>query len=322
MARSKDMVPYEQLLRRFSEGGVAPDWVESTVAKDVPRTLLAGRPPPGSADQEALSRLLCALAQWDPELAYCQGMNYVARFALLSSDLRRPCAQGLAGILSDGAGEGSCGSLAEHGPQGDREAESFWLVASLMWNYGARGLFLHRTPLLKLYSFCLSRLLEQRLPEVHSSLEGLDTVLGYKWFGTLFTTVLPFEVAAQAWDLIFRDGLPALLRLALGLCSLLAPTLSAARREGEEAAEVVGRLQRQLPKDVTPLLPQGAAACAGGQPAQASWERKAGARLLEAAEGHSCSPPELEPLLAAFRRERPADAADLSESFTFQVSKL
>jgi len=165
--------------------------------------------------------------------------------------------------------------------------------------------------LLKLYSFCLSRLLAERLPEVHGLLEGLDAVLGYKWFGTLFTTVLPVEVAARIWDMVFRDGLPALLRCALGLCSLLGPTLREARHDGEDAIEVMGRLQRQLQTDVTPLLPGGA----GG--AHGNTARLVGERLQGEAQNHAFELDELEALLEVWRLEDPQSAKDLGDSFSF-----
>jgi len=306
---------YHELAGLAAEGGTLPSWVEATIANDVPRTLLEGQPAPGPEDQEALARLLRALACWDPELAYCQGMNYVVRFAFLSSDMPHSVDED---VDKDGTAD-IAGCVSENaGPAGGTEAEAFWLVACLLGRYGARGLFLERTPLLKLYSFCLSRLLEQRLPEVHSSLDGLDAVLGFKWFGTLFTTLLPYEMAAQAWGLIFRDGLTALLCLALGLCSLLAPALHAAQQEGQDATEFIGQLQRQLPRGAGTLLPPDGNE-GGGAPHRhrRAAARVAGRQLLRAAEAQPCSAADLEPLLQAWRHERPGDAADLGEAFTF-----
>mmetsp|Transcript_95319 Transcript_95319/g.269288 ORF Transcript_95319/g.269288 Transcript_95319/m.269288 type:complete len:373 (-) Transcript_95319:86-1204(-) len=302
MASGEDAATYGELVRAPSSGDSLPASVEATIANDVPRTLLQDKAPLGPQDREALTRMLRALARWDPELSYCQGMNYITRFALLSS-----------GVDHAGDGVKSGSGQVEGSPQPSEaaEADAFWLIACLLWRYGARALFLERTPLLKLYGFCLSRLLQRRLPEAHSALDGLDAVLGFKWFGTLFTTVLPFGVAARAWDLLVRDGLTALLCLALGLCSLLAPALLAAKQEGEEACEVMGRLQKQLPADVTPLLP------AGVQAGGLSDEALGAQRLLAAAESQACEAGELEPLLEAWRQERPQDAADLGESFTF-----
>lgn len=197
-------------------------------------------------------------------------------------------------------------------------------MACLMQQYDARGFFLHGTPLLKLYGFCLSRLLERHIPELHQSLEGLDEVLGFKWFGTLFTTVLPFEVALRAWDLLFHDGLLALLRLALGVCALLAPALLAAEGEGEELVDRLGRLQRELPADAAPLLRpprrggEGLPAAAGEPAAPADGGRAAarlaGNRLVAAAESFRLRPEEFEGLLVAWKRERPEEAADLGQS--------
>ncbi|CAK0853505.1 unnamed protein product, partial [Prorocentrum cordatum] len=166
---------------------------------------------------------------------------------------------------------------------------------------------------LKLYGFCLSRLLRKRLPEFHRTLAGIDDVLGFKWFGTLFTTVLPREAALRAWDVILRDGLSALLALALGLCSLVAPALAAAVKEGSEAPEFMGLLQRRLAVDPAPLLPADWAPARGREAEQRA--RKAGQRLIEAAEEQRCSLEELSSLLELWRQERPADASDLDAGF-------
>lgn len=302
--------PYQELLHAAVDGKSLPPAVEASICKDVPRTFFSGQPPPEGEDFETLGRVLRVLAFWDPELAYCQGVNFAAAFALRAWSVE------------------SDGTNSSEPPRGRSEEESFWLVACLMRQYGARWFFLHHTPLLKLYGFCLSRLLERHLPEMHRILEGLDAVLGFKWFGTIFTTVLPFEVAMRAWDMLFRDGLVALLRLALGLCFLLAPALLAAEREGEEAVETMGRLQRQLSVDAAPLLrpPQpgmGAGDRCKGVGAdemdvnEQSAGQLAGNRLMAAAESFEFSLGELEVLLLAWKNERPGDAADLGEGFSF-----
>lgn len=324
MAMRQREKPYEELARVAAQEGALPPGADIAITNDVPRTFFAGHSPPSPEEAETLQRLLRALAILDPELAYCQGMNFIVAFAILSSGWG-----GHKGGNGKPLGSASLTADVNVGcPHDNVEVDAFWLVVCLLEYYGARGLFLQNTPLLKLYSYCLSRLLERRLPQVHSLLGGLDAILGFKWFGTLFTTVLPPEAALRAWDLLLHDGLNALLCLALGLCSLMAPALQAAAEEGEEPCDVLGRLQRQLPLDASLLLPPGnmprqPAANTGKarMPAMQEPNRTMGEHLLVAASNFACNPQELEELLLEWRREHPKDAPDL-EFFSFFTISL
>jgi len=276
----------------------------------VPRTYFSGQEPPGPDKAASVERILRTLAFWDPKLAYCQGLNFLAAFALESSRWKH---------VSEDLGGQACSqsNIIVVASSGTIETDAFWLVACLMRDYGARNLFLDKTPLLKLYGFCLRRLVEKRMPELHVFLSGLEQVLGYKWFGTLFTTVLPPVVTARAWDLMLREGLHTLLFVAVGLCSMLEPSLLAAEAEGLEAYEVIGDLQRRLPRDIEALLPKGWAQQNGVTAGEA-----AGIRLLEATErvwGGGVD--DLEELLLEWRSIHPSDAADLDPEFSFQRGK-
>lgn len=298
---------YRELVRAAAQGGSLPPAVAVAIDNDVQRTFFPGRAPPGSGEVEALGRMLRALAIWDPQVAYCQGMNFLAAFALAS-----------AGQASCGAADPQGHSTGSPSPSDSPEEDAFWLAACLIEQYGARGFFSVNTPLLKLYGFCLSRLLEQRLPEFYKALGGLDTVLGFKWFGTVFTTVLPLEAAVCAWDLLIRDGLSMLLSVALGLCSLVAPAFAAGLKEGADAPEMLGLLQRQLPLDSGLLLPPGWAPAKGHEASQrAQKARKARECFFAAAEAHRCTLGELDALLRAWQQEQPHEAAELGGSFSW-----
>jgi len=304
--------PYAQLAKAAARSDALPTAADVAISNDVPRTFFASWPARGAQETDALARLLRALVLWDPEVAYCQGMNYVVFFALRTAALG--CSDGDRAVGLDL--RNAYATVSD-----EQETSAFSLVTCLMQHYGARALFLDRTPLLKLYSFCFARLMERRLPSVQRSLEGLDGVLGFKWFGTLFTTILPPQAVMRVWDVLFRDGLPALLCVALALCSLVAPALEDAVRQGEEAAEVMGQLQRQLPVDTTPLLPTDWASSApDGEPEALAAIKAdaAGERLVDATERYLCSADELDALLAAWRREHPSDAVDLGEAFSFR----
>eukprot|EP00930_Biecheleria_cincta_P097554 TRINITY_DN89257_c0_g1_i1.p1 TRINITY_DN89257_c0_g1~~TRINITY_DN89257_c0_g1_i1.p1 ORF type:complete len:383 (-),score=62.16 TRINITY_DN89257_c0_g1_i1:263-1411(-) len=294
---------YAELVRKSAKEDAVPAQVLRSIAADVPRTMFAGQHLT-AAETESLERILRCIALWDAELAYCQGLNFIASFALRSATER-------AASNEVGASSGSQPSQLS----GSVEEDTFWLLCCVLRDYGARELFLDRTPLLKLYSFCLARLIEQQLPELQRILSGLEEVLGYKWFGTMFVTLLPPNVVAQIWNLMLAEGLPALIASAMGLCLLLTDVLRKGQQEGEEAMAVIGELQRQLPSDISPLLPLG-----WTSPSRNTEEAhaEAGKRLLEAAGKFKCGTEELEALLAQWRIERPGESADLSDVFSFR----
>lgn len=292
---------YWELVSQASRTEGLPQEVRNTIRSDVPRTFFFGRPRPRLEESQALERMLFALALWDPGLAYCQGMNFLACFALLAAGWGAPgCAQ------AEASGEVSGAVTALD------EERAFWLVACLMRDYGARELFLDRTPLLKCYSFCFATLLKRQLPGLYSFLKGgMADVIGFKWFGTLMTTLLPLETAACAWDVLVRDGLDALLPLALGICSLVEPQLLAKAKAGVEPEEGFGKVEKRLPQEPALLLE----GCEEG--AEREVGARAAERLVRTAERFTCGPKELETLLDAWRRECPTEAADLNPDFSF-----
>lgn len=297
---------YADLVRRSAEAGAIPADVLRSITADVPRTMLAGQHLT-EAEKESLGRILRCIALWDTELAYCQGLNFIAYFALRSA--------------AEHASLNDMGTSSSSQPSqlsGSVEEDTFWVLCCVLRDYGARELFLNHTPLLRLYSFCLARLIKQQLPEVHSILAGLEEVLGYKWFGTLFVTLLPSGLTAQIWNLILTEGLHVIIASALGLCSLMTDALRKGQQEGDEAMAVIGDLQRQLPLDISPLLPPGWTSTNGNADEA---EAEAGKRLLEAAGKFQCGTEDLEALLAQWRSEQPGDSADLCDGFSFQKAK-
>jgi len=306
---------YQELAKRASEADVLPANVEKLIRGDVPRTFFVGQPAPEEDEQQTMERILRAVALWDPALGYCQGVNFLSFFVMSAS--RSPSA-------GDGVVEFTPSQLKaiKACSTGSDEADAFWLVVCILRDYGARGLFVEKTPLLKLYSFCLSQLIARRLPELHAFLCGLDSVLGFKWFGTLFTTMLPLPVAQRAWDLVLRDGLHFMLYIALGMCSLMTPALLAAAAEGDEAHEALGNMQRRLPRDATALMPLDFQP-QPDEPAGAV-EAAAGTRLVKSAIGFAGPGggiETVEELLALWRTQQPDEAADLGDDFTFRRGK-
>lgn len=145
--------------------------------------------------KQQLASVLRVFACVFPKVGYCQGMNFVAGFILLSS------------------------------PPGNSSPDNaFFMLVEIMSKYGASLLFCDGLPLLKLYTYQFRLLLERLFPDVHKHLlaENITPELyATKWFLTAFTQPLPFEVTARLWDLIVCDGLQSLVHIALATIKLL-----------------------------------------------------------------------------------------------------
>lgn len=167
--------------------GSAGDRWRTQIHLDAPRTF----PKLLSFDldqRNRLERVLLAYTALDPELGYCQGMNFVAGLLLVASD-------------------------------GDEE-EAFWMLACLMKESGLRGFYARGFPLLQKYCQAFDVMLEMESPELRSHLVRLEVDVGlflHPWLLTLFAGTLPLPATLTLCDAIVARGLEACLPLALGL---------------------------------------------------------------------------------------------------------
>lgn len=143
-----------------------------------------------------LYKLLHAFAANDPEVAYCQGMNYIAFFILLISDFR--------------------------------EVESFYMLFNIFSDtfnskLGIRGFYTQGFYLLNYYVYVFHYFFEQRNSKlrkhISETLELNDDIWVSKWFMSLFTICFPFEVVARIWDCLFVYGLEFLVKFTLSFLS-------------------------------------------------------------------------------------------------------
>lgn len=146
----------------------------------------------------SLYKLLHSFAANDKEVAYCQGMNYIANFLLLISDFN--------------------------------EVDSFYMLLSLFSetfnnNLGIRGFYTQGFQLLNFYTYVFHYFFEERQPKLRKHiikvLELQDEFWISKWFMTLFTICFPFEVVARIWDCLFSHGLDFLVKFTLAFLSEL-----------------------------------------------------------------------------------------------------
>mmetsp|Transcript_59340 Transcript_59340/g.125744 ORF Transcript_59340/g.125744 Transcript_59340/m.125744 type:complete len:398 (-) Transcript_59340:212-1405(-) len=185
---------YESLLQQETT------WIK-LIEADAPRTF------PGNAVfeefyLEKMKRVLSAYSAHDPEVGYCQGLNFVV---------------GLLLITANGA-----------------EEDVFWVFVALMHGCSLRHFYKDGFPLLQQYSGAFSALLKVAIPELaeHFDEEGLDvSIFLQPWYLTLFATNLPLPVVCFLWDGIFTNGLPFLLNIGVTMLGNLRNALLEMRFE-------------------------------------------------------------------------------------------
>jgi predicted nucleic acid-binding Zn-ribbon protein len=108
------------------------------------------------------------------------------------------------------------------------EQEAFCLLVRLMHHYGLRDLFIQDMPGLHMRLYQFERLLEDLEPALYCHLHrrGISPHLyATQWFLTLFAYRFPLQLVLRIYDLIFSEGLSAVLRFGIVLMQKNASTL-------------------------------------------------------------------------------------------------
>ncbi|KAJ1828346.1 GTPase-activating protein [Coemansia sp. RSA 2599] len=138
------------------------------------------------AGQEGLFAVLRAYALYDTEVGYCQGLGFVVGPLLLNMP----------------------------------DEEAFCVLARLMYTYGLRGHFLPTMDDLQLRLYQFDHVLRETLPRLarHFQQQGVEaTMYVSQWLMTMFAYRLPIELTFRLFDVVFAEGLDALLRMAIAV---------------------------------------------------------------------------------------------------------
>ncbi|KAF9772817.1 hypothetical protein IL306_009457 [Fusarium sp. DS 682] len=104
--------------------------------------------------------------------------------------------------------------------EGMPEQEAFCLLVRLMNHYKLRDLFIQDMPGLHMHLYQFERLLEDFEPALYCHLHrrGISPHLyATQWFLTLFAYRFPLQLVLRIYDLIFSEGLSAILRFGIVL---------------------------------------------------------------------------------------------------------
>ncbi|GBE62362.1 GTPase activator [Babesia ovata] len=174
----------------------------SIIQIDVPRTFPELKVFDVEAQQQ-LSRILHAYANYNPEVGYCQGMNFVAGLLLLVS--------------------------------GFNEVESYVGFVGLMREFGLAEFYMPSFPLIQKYIQAFEALTDDMWPDLHKHFQQEEisvAVFLHQWFLTMFVIILPLRTVVALWDYILYNGLSSVLAVSLGLQYLLAPQMKQLKFEG------------------------------------------------------------------------------------------
>ena len=157
--------------------------ISNLINKDIKRSLQENKISNNELS-ESLFRILKSIALLDKELSYCQGMNFICGFMLITFD--------------------------------GNETDSFFLLMSLFSQtfvrskFDLRGFFIENFPLLGLYIYIFKYYLRKKFKKIFEHLNNLEIPNQSwiaKWFQTLFVHSFPINDVIRIWDGIFSEGL-------------------------------------------------------------------------------------------------------------------
>ncbi|KAF4581940.1 GTPase activating protein [Ophiocordyceps camponoti-floridani] len=186
----------EERKKKTKENAAALQKLEKTIRRDLGARTSYSKYAAASGLQDGLFGVCKAYALYDEGVGYAQGMNFLIMPLLFNMP----------------------------------EQEAFCLLVRLMNQYHLRELFIQDMPGLHMHLYQFERLLEDTEPALYCHLHrrGISSHLyATQWFLTLFAYRFPLQLVLRIYDLIFSEGLSAILRFGIVLMQKNAATLLA-----------------------------------------------------------------------------------------------
>ncbi|KAJ2906267.1 uncharacterized protein MKZ38_002346 [Zalerion maritima] len=183
-----------EMKKREKEDAAKVQKLEKTIKRDLGARTSYSKFAAASGLQDGLFGVCKAYALFDEAVGYAQGMNFVVMPLLFNMP----------------------------------EEEAFCLLVRLMNQYGLRDMFVVDMPGLHKALYRFERLLEDLEPALYCHLHrrGISPHLyATQWFLTLFAYRFPLQLVLRVYDLIFSEGLSAVLRFGIVLMQKNAQTL-------------------------------------------------------------------------------------------------
>lgn len=146
---------------------------------------------------EPVRRVLLAFAAKNPELGYCQSMNFIAAALLRYCD----------------------------------EESAFWILCSLLEDILPEGYYTRNMVGIRVDMLVLNSLVMRYLPNLHKHLSEHNVDLSpvsMNWFLCLYVNTLPANARDRVLDCLLHEGSKVLFRVALALLRFMEPALLSA----------------------------------------------------------------------------------------------
>ena len=166
---------------------------EANIKKDLRRTLPNKLEfnEPGGSGKNRLYNVLKAYAQYDPQVKYCQGLNYVAAMILLYIN---------------------------------KEELAFFTLVHIMYNFDWRQVYTEEMPKLTILIDLFISKLEMYLPKVYNHLRVLEVDISGLFshvFLSIFIYCTPLSLAVRIFDLFMLEKENALISVAINMLRIM-----------------------------------------------------------------------------------------------------
>ncbi|QIW97273.1 hypothetical protein AMS68_002791 [Peltaster fructicola] len=179
-------VQHKLLAEKHKRESAAIQKLEKTIRRDLGARTSFSKYTQSAGLQDGLFGVCKAYALFDTPVGYAQGINFIAMPLLFNMS----------------------------------EEEAFTLLIRLMHHYQVRTLFEPDMPGLHLRLYQFERLLEDHEPALFCHLKRRHVspnLYATQWFLTLFAYRFPLQLVLRVYDMIFSEGLTAILRFGLVL---------------------------------------------------------------------------------------------------------
>ncbi|MCD7452816.1 hypothetical protein HAX54_018257 [Datura stramonium] len=191
----------EENKRWSKESAHVPDKLRKQIEKDLPRTF-PGHPALDEKGRNSLRRVLIAYARHNPDVGYCQAMNFFAGILLLMMP----------------------------------EENAFWALVGLIDEY-FDGCYSQEMVESQVDQLVFEELVRERFPKLVNHLDYLGMQVAWisgPWFLSIYVNVLPWESVLRVWDvLLFEGNRVMLFRTGLALMELYGPAVVTTKDAGD-----------------------------------------------------------------------------------------
>lgn len=179
-------VQHQLLTEKHKRESAAVQKLEKAIRRDLGSRTSYSKYAQSAGLQDGLFGLCKAYALFDTPVGYAQGINFIAMPLLFNMP----------------------------------EEEAFTLLVRMMHHYQLRTLFEPEMPGLHLRLYQFERLLEDQEPALYCHLKRRHVspqLYATQWFLTLFAYRFPLQLVLRVYDLLFSEGLTAILKFGLVL---------------------------------------------------------------------------------------------------------